>query len=456
MKKIYLHSFRCFIVLSLLALLFTGNVQSQSLIYGTSNGHLVSFDYRSGAYNTIPTTTYFPDPNLSFGCAIDPYNGRYFFDAAPLSTGGVIRYIDLNTYVVAQTCYFEYKNWIEYNSLNNSILFEAPDGDFYSYSLGNSVLTHLSTLPASNAIIYGETRVYNPVNNTLFFQRYNDSTWYDIIDGFTGELLHTHVTHNGVIESAVVDYQTGQYYGVRHDTIVKFDPFTDMVTPVIALPMHLVHLNNQMAVYDQDSSKFIISTYKNSNNKAYYMVADVKKPHIDKVIEQPDMNVNWQRIYSKPNTLLARISDTLFCPKGVTYRWMRGNDTIPNVATSAYKPTQSGLYKAVVQYPGYPSESKYFNFAMTNTEEIEAPAGIRLYPNPAGDVFYYEFHAKSKLGDGTCHIEITDAFGRTLFSADRNDPSGRGSISMSKLPAGYCILHIRSGDFAIAKGFIHF
>ena len=456
MKKIYLHYFRCFIVVSLLALLFAGNVQSQSLIYGTSNGHLVSFDYVSGAYNTIPTTTYFPDPNLSFGCAMDPYNGRYFYDAAPLSTGGVIKYIDLNTYTVAQTCYFEYKNWIEYNSLNNSILFEALDGDFYSYSLGNSVLTHLSTLPSSNGIIYGETRVYNPVNNTLFFQRYSDSTWYDIIDGFTGELLHSQISHCGVIESAVVDYQTGQYYGVRHDTIVKFDPLTEIVTPVIALPIHLVHLNNQMAVYDQDSSKFIIPTYKNSNNKAYYMVADVKKPCIDKVIEQPDMNVNWQRIYSKPNTLLARISDTLFCPKGVTFRWMRDNDTIPNVVSSTYKPTQSGLYKAVVQYPGYPSQSKYFNFAMTGTGETGAPAEIRLFPNPAGDVVYYDIPGKSTLGNGGSHIEITDALGRTLFSADRNDPADRGSVNLSNLQAGYCILHIRSLNFAVSKGFLHF
>ncbi|MEI6681629.1 MAG: T9SS type A sorting domain-containing protein [Bacteroidota bacterium] len=456
MKKIYLHLLRCFVVLSLLALLFTGNVQSQSLIYGTANGHLVSFDYLSGAYNTIPTTTYFPNPNTSFGCAMDPYNGRYFYDAAPLSNGGVIKYIDLNTYAVAQTCYFEYKNWIEYNSLNNSILFAALDGDFYSYSLGNSVLTHLSTLPASNAIIYGETRVYNPVNNTLFFQRYSDSTWYDIIDGFTGELLHSHVSHAGVIESAVVDYQTGQYYGVRHDTIVKFDPLTEIVTPVIALPLPLVHLNNQMAVYDQDSSKFIIPTYKNSNNKAYYMVADVKKPHIDKVIEQPDMNVNWQRIYSKPNTLLARISDTLYCPKGVTYRWVRGNDTIPGAATSAYKPTQSGLYKAVVHYPGYPSESKYFNFAMTNTGETAAPGEIRLFPNPAGDVIYYDLSDKGKAGNGACHIEITDAFGRTLFSADRNDAAGRGSVNLSTLPAGYYILHITSRKLTVAKGFLHF
>ncbi|MEI7660701.1 MAG: hypothetical protein WCK34_00815, partial [Bacteroidota bacterium] len=404
MKKIYSSLFLCFVILSLTALLFTGSVQSQSLIYGTANGHLVSYDYQSGAYTTIPSTTYFPDPNTSFGCAMDPYNGRYFFDSAPLSTGGVIKYIDLNTYAVGQTCYFEYKNWIEYNSLNNSILFEAPDGDFYSYSLGNSVLTHLSTLPSSNAIIYGETRVYNPVNNTLFFQRYHDSTYYDIIDGFTGELLHTHVSHSGIIESAVVDYQTGQYYGVRHDTVVKFDPLTDEVTPVIALPIHLVHLNTQMAVYDQDSSKFIIPTYKNSNNKAYYMVADVKKPCIDKVVEQPDMNVNWQRIYSKPNTLLSRISDTLFCPKGVTYRWMINNDTIPNVASSAYKPTQSGLYKALVHYPGYPSVSKEFNFAMTNTGEVQGSSGVRLYPNPAGDEIYFDIPGKSTATVGSCHI----------------------------------------------------
>ena len=456
MKKIYPHHFHCLFLIFSLAFLFTGNVRSQSLIYGMANGHLVSFDYRSGAYNVITTSITFPWPNSSFGCAIDPYNGRYFFDPLPTSSGGVIKFIDLNTYTVGQTCSFEYKNWIEYNSLNNSILFEAPDGDFYSYSLGSSALTHLSTLPASSGIIYGETRVYNPVNNTLFFQRYNGSTSYDIIDGFTGALVHTHVAQGGYIESAVVDYQTGVYYGVRHDTIVRFDPLTDEVIPVIALPMDLVHLDSQMAVYDQDSSKYIIPTFKNATNKAYYMIADVKKPCIDTVFEQPDMNVNWQRIYSKPNTLLARINDTLFCPKGVTYRWLLNDDTLTNVVSSSYKPTQSGQYKALVQYPGYPSESKVFNFTMTGKTEIQAPAGIRLYPNPAGDVISYEIPVKTICSKDSFHISIVDNLGNTVYAADMTGPENRGSIDLKELPAGYYIIHVKSRTTMFTKGFLHY
>jgi len=455
MKKSYLHHLLCFVLLTLQTLLLQCNVQSQSLIYGTANGHLVSIDYLSGAYNVIPASINFPNPNTSFGCAIDQYNGRYFFDPAPISGSGVIRYIDLNTYETGVTCSFDYKNWIEYNSLNNSLIFETPGGDFYSYNLGDMVLTHLSTLPASNATIYGETRVYNPVNNTLFFQRYTDSTYYDIIDGFTGNLIHSMVAHGGVIESAVVDYQTGVYYGVRHDSIVHFDPVTDVVTPVIALPMHLVHLNNQMAVYDQDSSKFIIPTYNNASNKAYYIVADVKKPCIDRVFEQPDMNVNWQRMYSKPNTLLTRISDTLFCPKGVSYKWIFNNDTIPNIASSSFKPTRSGLYKAFVQYPDYPSESKEFNYTMTNTDEVQPPASILLYPDPADDLIYYEISDKPGGTGDVYHIAIIDNIGKIVFSADRKDPMHKGSIITESLPSGFYAIQIRSQNFLVTKKFLH-
>jgi hypothetical protein len=455
MKKIYFHNPLYPGLISLLILLFSGAAQSQSLIYGISGGHLVSLDYRSAAYNVIPTSITFPNPNTSFGCAIDQYNGRYFYDPAPLSGSGVIRYIDLNTYTTGVTCSFEYKNWIEYNSLNNSLLFEAIDGDFYSYSFENSVLTHLSTLPPSAGIIYGETRVYNPVNNTLFFQRYNDSISYDIIDGFTGALLHTHVTHHGMIESAVVDYQTGIYYGILHDTIIHFDPLTDEVTHVVALPIHMVHLNNQMAVYDQDSAKYIIPTYKNSNNKAFYMVADVKKHCIDTVFEQPDMNMDWQRIYSKPQTLLTRISDSLFCPMGITCRWLFNNDTIAGVFSSSYKPTQSGLYKTLAQYPGYPSVSKDFNYAMTSVPEVPGSADVRLYPDPVGDLIYYDISCKSKSSDNVSHIEIIDNLGKIVFSAEQEDPMYKGSVNLRSLPAGFYIIRIRLQNFMVTKGFLH-
>ena len=186
------------------------------------------------------------------------------------------------------------------------------------------------------------------------------------------------------------------------------------------------------------------------------MVADVKKPCIDTVFEQPDMNVNWQRIYSKPNTLLARISDTLFCPKGVTYRWLFNNDTIPNVVSPTYKPTQSGLYRALVQYPGYPSESKDFNFTMTGKTEIQPPAGLRLYPNPAGDVICFEIPGNPTVSNGPYHIEIVDNLGKTAFSADKTDPGNRGSILLKELQAGFYVIRIRSQKTIFTKGFLHY
>ncbi len=184
-------------------------------------------------------------------------------------------------------------------------------------------------------------------------------------------------------------------------------------------------------------------------------MADVKKPRIDKVIEQPDMYVNWQRIYSKPNTLLSRIADTLFCPRGVSYRWILNNDTIPNVASSSYKPTQTGLYKALVQYPGYPSESKEFNFVMTNTIDAQNAAGTRLYPNPAGDFIYYDFSGNYFGSSDVYHIDIMNTFGKVVFSADRNDPMHKGNVLLKNLPAGYYVIRIRLQNFTIIKGFLH-
>ncbi|MCX6245933.1 MAG: T9SS type A sorting domain-containing protein [Bacteroidetes bacterium] len=451
--------YRLFIILAIAAnflLNSTGNATAQSRIYGVSGHNLVFFDYRSGAYDTVLSSWLIPGTNMSFGCTIDPYNGKYFFDANPLHDYGIVNYIDLNTLETGSTSPFEYKNWIEYNCLANSLIFGSPGGDFYSYHLNDSVLNYLSTLPASTGIIYGETRVYNPVTNQYFFQRYtNDTIYFDLIDGFTGEMIQSQpCPYYGMIESVVVDYQTGKYYGVYRDTVVILDPVANDITRLVKLPIPMNHLDNQMAVYDQDSSKYILPTYVNSTDKAYYMVVDVKKARIDTVMEQPNYAMNWQRMYSKPGVRLTKIGDSLVCPAGKSYRWLLGNDTIPGANSSSYKPVTGGVYKVLVNYPAYSGMSNTID--MTGISGIRHACTIRVFPNPARDVISCEISCEGKKNDGSYRVEIINTTGETVFSETRDHSLINGKIPLTEIPAGFYVIRITTPEAVFSKGFVHY
>src|ERR1035438_8745682 len=159
MKKIYssLHRAIFRVIMLSVFLLVSGNkTQAQTKIYGLDHGHLVYFEYQTGVYDTVPIGTFTPTTNGTFGCAIDPYNGRYFFDAYPLHPYGPAEIVDLYAWTSGFTCGLENKMWLEYNCLNNSLIFDDMDGGFWSYDLENSILTRLSTIPAPPGYVDGE------------------------------------------------------------------------------------------------------------------------------------------------------------------------------------------------------------------------------------------------------------------------------------------------------------
>lgn len=447
-------SFPVLLLFGMMNLTLSVGIEAQSRIYGTCNGHLVYFDYLTGEYDTVQTSTFFPNPNGTFGCTIDPYNGKYFYDASPTYGGGTVKYIDLNTLETGSTSYFEYNDVIEYNCLSNSLLFYCPSGDFYSYGLDDSVLTRLSTLFAFSGIIYGETRNYNPVTNQYFYQRWDGVPRFDIIDAFSGSMVFTQLAPYGYMESVVVDYQTGNYYGVKHDTVILFDPFSDYKTPIVKLPLTLNHLDVQMAVYDQDSSKYIIPTYVNSTHKGYYIVVDVKKKKIDTVILQPNTQVGWQRIYSKPQPRITRIGDSLFCTRGITYHWLCNNDTIPGITTSSFKPEKTGTYRVFVEFPAYSAQSGEIDF-ISGIAATPARADLRLYPNPAGNEITCEITGNIPVKD-LILIEVRNSLGQLVWSESGSSVTLKETIALNRLYPGIYLVKIVTKGGTLVKQFVHY
>jgi hypothetical protein len=428
---------------------------SQTRIYGVAGNHLVFFDYRTGEYDTIDTPNFdFPNPNGSFGCTIDPYNGRYFFNKSPGTPTGKVQCINLNTLETVTSCLLPKRDLIEYNCLNNSLVFNDLDGHFFSYDIKKDTVIELSQVPNASGFIYGKSYVYNAATNCYLLNRPN--YYFDIIDAFTGELIHSQYLNDYYGASMLVaDYQTGIYYGVYKDTVVIVDPYTGILTPVIKLTKSFIHLNEQMPVYDQDSSKYIIPTIKSDISEGYYLVVDVKTPKIDTIILQPNLSVNWQQIYCMPKTKLSLIGDSLVCTKGNSYQWFYNGNPIPAPNTNIFIPRKSGLYKVQVSYHGYTSMSNEINFVMTGKRDLAEFNSFRLYPNPAIHILNYEFDGKDFFLHSPVKLEIMDLLGSVLYSRIEEALPSKGRIDLQDLPEGMYIIRIQGDGFEKISKFVH-
>ncbi len=392
--------------------LFSANktVEAQYRIYGVT-GHLCYFDYSSGEFHTLPEYSV-PSPNLSFGCTIDPFNGRYFYKTAPFPNNSSVTTLLLDSTGLDVSPTLIFPDFMEYNCLNNSLIFQSLDGSFWSYDLGAKKVKKLSTLQPFTGILYGETRVYSPVDNLYFNQRwYNDTVYFDVIDGITGEMISSHVSGLDFVESAVVDYKTGYFYGIIDDTVVEFDPITDKKIPIVKLPLHEVHLNNQMAVFDQVFSKYIVPTYNGGKHQASYIVVDVVNKKVDTVMRQPNDSVNWQQIYSKPAPFIVQLGDSLVCPYGKSYVWFCDGDTLLTGTTNSLKPEKNGYYKVEVHFASYSDVTEEIYFKYNGAAENSAEESIKIFPNPVRDKLKIQYNA---VGLKDAYLEIFDIQGKII------------------------------------------
>ena len=258
------------------------------------------------------------------------------------------------------------------------------------------------------------------------------------------------------IESPVADYQNGNFYGVFRDTVVKLDPYTGNMIRLIKLPMPLVHLNSQMAVYDQNNGLYILPCYNNSNHEAYYIIVDLITPEIDTVFIQPNMHMNWQRIYCKPRTLLLLIGDSILTSsRGISHTWYCNDQPIWYMNSNTYKPTQSGIYKVLVQYPTYSSMSNEINFLMSSIDQLTQSAEFQLYPNPTTGSSVLTFHL---FQTQQVILKILDFQGREIKTLlDETKSPGEYSIDIhsSFLEPGIYLYRLQTGNQNVTRKVIH-
>lgn len=350
-----------------------------------SDSYLVKLNYLNGQYDTL---LYLGIQNIDdFGSCIDPYNGRLFLSGFLSGQNGNLHEIDLNTLEIVSYYKQYYGRQIEYNFLNNSIIYKN-DTAFWKFDLESHLETRLSHLGPTTSYLWGNTRTYNPVDNTYVWidihgKSPNSTEYFMVTNAFTGEQI-CKTPASIPLFSLVVDYDSGKQYGKFNGTIYEFNPYNGEIIELLTIPDYNSRLNQQQSVYDQVNKKYIVP-YIGTNNLPNISVINMEDYTIDTTYTQLNSNMNLHQIYCKPKTYLSLINDTLYTSYGLNYQWYINGSLNTSINNQYFSPIIQGKYKTLVDYPEYSSLSNPVSYSITNLQTVFTTDEVDIAPNPIYD-----------------------------------------------------------------------
>lgn len=418
-------------------LLLTSFSQAQKM-YGFVENMFVSYDIQTKANDTLIVFPKSEPIILMFRTAIDNFNGRYFCAGKLADQIGNFHIINLNTLAIES--FPEYPKEIEYDFIYNKIVYQSG-GYFYAYHLDNNSLNVINTLHNPRSTIYGKTRTYIPQTHNYLFNYFKDGanlnyTFISLVNTKTGDVDCTfkQVDNKG-IKYSLTGFRTNFYTG---DVMAHNEEMCGIVnlcnsnfTPAISIPEYHSILNEQMDVYDHNTNTYIVNYYSTNKNNAYKMAfVDVYNNTILEIRDQPfNGKMNMHQLYDKPVAPIIYYQDTLYVPKGNSYRWFRNDTEVENKQSNALKPDAPGIYRCEIQFNAYKTISKPFEIKSTGLND-NAIQKLILFPNPAKDIIHFEHSAK------VISYRITDLSGKLLM-ADQYLASG---INIEQLSSGAYII----------------
>jgi len=343
-----------------------------------TNSYLVRLNYLNGQYDTV---FYLGDQNIDdFGSCIDPFNGRLFLSGLLFGQDGFLHEIDLNSLEIVSYDKQYYGRKIEYNLLNNSIIYRV-DNTFWELDLETQVETKLSNLEPTTGNLWGDPRNYNPIDNTyVWIAKHGDIYDFTVINAFTGEEI-SKTPANITLFSLVVDYDSGKHYGEHNGTIYEFNPYSGEIIELLSIPGYTSHLNQQECAYDQVNKKYIIP-YIGPYSSRLITVIDMVEYTIDTTYDQPNSKMDLHEIYCMPRTYLSLINDTLYTSFGQSYQWYINGYLNPFVNTQYFSPSEYGEHQTLVDYPEYSSLSNPVTYLSTDLQTVFTTNEVNVVPNP--------------------------------------------------------------------------
>lgn len=391
--------------------------------------------------NTDTLITFSQTSPIGFRSAIDRFNGRYFVGGSLSGYDGNFHIIDLVDLSIESHDVFP--GDIEYDFIRNRLLYEK-EGAFYSLDLSTFEESNLEEIEGNNNIIWGQIRTYVPQSNQYFYVDYTDGTggspYFLMLDGDSGTVVCQEIPEevNGAYYTAgglVTNNLTGEIIGHRNGRYGIVDACAGTMTKLSIIPDYHSHLNTQMAVYNHSDNTYIIPYYSTNPNDIYKIaIVDVYNDEILQTMSQPwGGGMNNQQIYDQPVAPLIYLNDTLFVPKGQSYKWFLDDELIGETDMNYWVPTESGAYKAEVEFREYSTYSTEQQIITTSIEE-ESSAELKVFPNPTSEFVNINFpHAKST------HIKVVTLVGKVVHEVFANDTSTI-QINLKGFPKGVYLI----------------
>ena len=138
--------------------------------------------------------------------------------------------------------------------------------------------------------------------------------------------------------------------------------------------------------------------------------------------------------YPLDSATITGHGDTLTSNPAVSYQWYHNNQAMAGETGRTIIATQSGNYAVEI------TDSNGCHYMSSTTQitainEVIAPYGVKLYPNPNSGTFILEF-----TDDIVRDVEITDAIGRTVMASVK--VSRQQNFNLEELSAGVYIVRI--------------
>ena len=157
-----------------------------------------------------------------------------------------------------------------------------------------------------------------------------------------------------------------------------------------------------------------------------------------------------------PVPVITISGNTLSAPAGFNaYAWYRNSALIPGATASAYTPTQSGNYYAIVRNGNNcPGQSNAINITSLGVADHFSEDQFILYPNPANSSV--KLKGLPQANDKTSSIKVLDVSGKIILTDEiKVNPEGNDKeLDIAGLPAGLYFIKICSDKVNLVKQII--
>ena len=421
-------------------------------IYGFVDSFFVSTDLNTLNRDTLIAFSGTPWINTGFRASIDQFNGYYYFLGSLPGHSGTFHIIDLvNLTIESRTgfspVYKHYSRYLEYDFLRNRVMYDLVQS-LRSVDLESNKHHQVVERKDKNFGIYGQACTYK-VGSNDFLMLVSEmggerKSSFLSMDGYSGNTrCEAEIeTQNNVqlAPSALVhNLYSQKVYAHRNGTFGTASFCDGTVNWNGTVVDYKSHLNNQMAVLNHVNQTYIFPYLSTSSHEPYKIaIIDIVSDSVLRILNQPwDGKMELQQIYDKPQAPLYLQNDTLFVPKGLSYRWFLDGVFIGSSNDNFWVPTKTGHYSAKVKFREYTSTSTKVGIWNTSLPE-GSDALTSMFPNPA--INKVTVNTQS-LSDG--EILVFDDLGRVRIRQELDGALENIELEVSTLsPGAYSVVFI--------------